>query len=178
MKTFVELFLSYRELSPGEQQRRIEREFPALVAQGTLHWWSPGDPVCSSGRRLLIGVATYSSLDMRLLDLVSESVRCRRLDGLMKQQLSLPAGLSAFVQVPKESLHIDVFSVLDCQSHEDFKPYIPSLGKVYQTPVAGLWDNGVLQSWATGAAGRTLVAQVCGLDPQVIASEVVQPGSA
>src|SRR5206468_3383246 len=74
MTAFYDLFLSRRDLMPGEQQRVIEQEFPGVVARSALRWWSPHSVVPASGTRLVIGVASYSDADMRLLDLVHDAV--------------------------------------------------------------------------------------------------------
>jgi hypothetical protein len=89
---------------------------------------------------LLIGVATYSLGDLELLDQVQ--------DFLAKK----PA---------MHDLSVEVFDVSECRKHGDFKNYIPSLGKVFQTPVAGLWDRGELREQKTGAAARELILSVC-----------------
>lgn len=172
MTPFSDLFRSHLELPPGEQQHRVEGEFPALVAQGFLHWWSPGDRIAAAKKRLLIGVATYSEMDMRLLDLVGNAVaakNCRRMAAMAKPT---KPGVLAFVQMPPESLRVDVFSVLACRTHEDFQKYVPGVGKVYQTPVVGFWEDDRLRESATGARGRALVARVCGIDPQLFDSSL------
>src|SRR5262249_27284589 len=102
------------------------------VAESRLHWWSPGNPVCERGKRLLIGVATYSEYDMRLLDLLD--------DALGESRCS--------------SIHVDVFDVLDCPTMDDFDRYVPGVGIVLQTPVVGVWENGVLKDKGSGAPAR------------------------
>jgi hypothetical protein len=140
MTSFYELYQGHKKLLPGEQQAAVEREFPAVVAGSPLLWCSPGSPPPSKGKRLVIGAGTYSAEDMKLLDLV----RARA------AQSSEP--------------RVEVFSTLACKSHEDFDKYVPGIGRVYQTPVAGLWVDGVLQEAATGAKARALIARACGFD--------------
>src|SRR5712692_6485641 len=52
-----------------------EQGLRRLIAESRLHWWEPGDPIPSQGRRFLIGVATWCGYDMRLLDALNEAVR-------------------------------------------------------------------------------------------------------
>jgi hypothetical protein len=105
MTPFLELFRSHSELLPGEQQRQVELEFPDLVAQGPLHWWSPGEEIVTNRRRLLIGVAAYSEMDMRLLDQVREAVAGR--NGLAERLPNLKVtkdGVSVSISLPNETL--------------------------------------------------------------------------
>jgi hypothetical protein len=173
MTPFTNLFGSHLELSPGEQQRLVEQEFPALVARGPLHWWTPGESVADT-RRLLIGAATYSRYDMRLLDLVYEA-KCHSVAPASAQHVT-SKGLG-LVELAAEQLRVDVFSVLACGSHEDFSKYVPGIGQVFQTPVVGFWEKGILREKATGAAGRGLVARICGIDPKLLSAEVNHTGS-
>jgi hypothetical protein len=115
----------------------------AAELNNLLRHWKPGQPIGDRPKRLLIGVATYSYHDLRLLNLVDE----------------------ALTRSENSALQVDVFDTGDCQSHEDFEKYIPGIGKVYQTPVAGLWENWVLRAKAWGKPARDLVAAVCQLDP-------------
>ena len=142
MTRFIDLLRKYEHLPPGEQQSRVEREFPEVSAEGPLHWLRPGEARDPSGIRLVIGVATYSQDDMRLLDAVAQAVANRN---------GMP-------------IHVDVFSTLSCKTPGDFDAYVPGLGNVFQTPVAGLWIDGVPREKAWGAAARKLIAGVCRLD--------------
>ncbi len=92
------------------------------------------------GRRILLGVASYSLPDLALLDTLNEA------DG---QGSIWP--------------RLDVFNVLECKSVQDFERYVPGLGKVFQTPVVGYWEDGVLKENAWGKAGRDLLAKVLNL---------------
>ena len=118
-------------LSPAEHQRFVRREFPAVVLKSSLHLWRPGDPIALSPQRLLVGAATYAFQDLRLLD---------RIDSYARNHV--------------HSLRVDVFNTLDVSSHADFARYIPGLGEVYHTPVAGLWEVG---RFVTGGSGRNAI---------------------
>ncbi len=146
MSSFTDLLRT--DLSPSGEQAQAERQFLLLIAGSKLHLWRPGEAIDSQGRRLLIGVATYSLSDMRLLDVVDEALRRGR----------------------EPTLRVDVFSIQECKTQDDFDYYIPGIGKVFQTPVVGIWHHGLVMEKAFGAAARSLVAQACGFD----AADVVQ----
>src|SRR5262249_50610849 len=116
-------------------------------ARSRLNWWRRGMQIPSQGKRLLIGVAPYSAADLQLLDATNE----------------------VLAQARGEPIRVDVFNVLECQSMADFDSYLPGIGPVYQTPVAGLWEEGVLRETASGRAARELIARVLapdGLEPR------------
>ncbi len=52
---------------------------------------------------------------------------------------------------------IEAFDVAACRGMQDFERYIPEIGQVYQTPVVGVWENGVLDQKASGARARELL---------------------
>src|SRR4051812_66411 len=91
-------FQSLLEPGPGHSAFDIQEEathaFPELVARSRLHLWSPGQDSVATGKRLLLGVATYSKLDMQLLDLFNGSLGT----------------------INGSPLHIDVFDILQCKS--------------------------------------------------------------
>lgn len=47
---------------------------------------------------------------------------------------------------------------------------LPGIGKVFQTPVVGVWEKGVLAQRASGAAGRDLLIARYGLNRKEILS--------
>jgi hypothetical protein len=101
----------------------------------------------SEGVRLLLGAAPYSLYDLALLDIIDEK---------------LSEGQLATGQ-PASAVWVDVFSTLACLSHADFGRYVPGLGNVFQTPVVGIWEEGVLRDRAWGARGRDLAAGLFGV---------------
>jgi hypothetical protein len=121
-------------------QRNLDDRFPSVVSASPFRLWSPGDPIPTKGKRLLIGVSTWSAHDMKMLDAVSQA---------------LP-GLSF-------ALTVEVFNVADCSSPAGFERYVSGIGAVFQTPVVGFWSDGQLVDKASGRAGRELVARVSGL---------------
>lgn len=140
MKRFSSLLEPRSEMSVGQQQRDAAEQLACVLRESRLHPWQPGDPVLNHGRHILLGVASYSMADLALLDTLNEA------NG---QGASWPA--------------LDVFNVLECRSIQDFEKYVPGIGKVFQTPVVGYWEEGLLKEKAWGKAGRDLPAKVLNL---------------
>ncbi len=113
-----------------------DRQFPALVEQGPLRLWHPDMPIPDRGTRFLLGVATWSGYDMRLLDIIVDSQR----------------------RVPQNDLIVEVFNVAECRRTSDLRDYIPKIRQVFHTPVVGIWQNGRWQDARQGHAARNLVA--------------------
>jgi hypothetical protein len=107
-------------LPVSEENDRAEQLFPVLIQQSHLHLWNPGDLIFG-GRRLLVGVATWSLYDLSLLDVLEQAV------------------IEGWCCLDR----IDIFK-LDRVERGDFERYLPGLGKVLGTPVAGHWEDGVL----------------------------------
>lgn len=123
------------------RQQNLDARFPSIVSQSLFRLWSPGDPIPHQGEWLLIGVATWSAEDMKLLDAISQVIHRRAL-----------------------ALTVEVFNVANCRSPADFQRYVPDIRDVLQTPVVGHWSEGMFVEKASGYAGRKLVAAICGLD--------------
>jgi hypothetical protein len=149
MNRFSNLFWSHPGLNPGEQQRVVEREFPAAVADSRLRLWRPGDPIASHGVRILIGVAPWSGYDMRLLDVVDEGMG------------------------RGPAMVVEVFSTSDCHTQKDFEKYISGVSAVYQPPVVGFWRDGRLEWSGQGAEARERVARLFGSGSDEIVKYVV-----
>jgi hypothetical protein len=137
MGRFAGLLEANIGLPPGEQQRLASERFASVAGKSHMKIWQPGETFPRNGVRLLIGVATYSVPELEMLD-------------------NLEAQLSR-LRTGHEIVHL--FNVLDCAKAEDFERYVPGIGKVYQTPVLGLWEDGVLKERAQGKAARDLVTQ-------------------
>ena len=137
MKRFSSLLEPRSEMSVAQQQRDAGEQLAALLRESRLHPWQPGDPILDRGRRILLGVASYSVVDLAVLDTLNEA---------HGQGSIWP--------------RLDVFNVLECQSMQDLEKYVPGIGKVFQTPVVGYWEEGLLKETASGKAGRDLLAKV------------------
>jgi hypothetical protein len=150
MNRFFELCLRVTPPPPGKIYADDRSDlFPGVVAQSPrLKLWRRGDPVPEVGRFLLVGVATWSGYDMKLLDLVEQS----------------PDGPEV----------VGVFDTAECKSDADFETRIPGINTVYQMPAVGLWEDGKLVAQGWGHEGRLIVFRAFGLDPGRI-SELLDP---
>lgn len=78
--------------------------------------------------------------------------------------MALLDAVSQAQQTRTPGLEFEVFNVADCTTPQAFERYVPGVGDVFHTPVAGLWSEGRLVETASGMAGRALVSRVCGLN--------------
>jgi len=143
MTTFFDLFVRHSsDPSVRDDPKWADQRFPELVASSPFQLWRPGDPIVfKDNLRLLIGVATWSGYDMRLLDMIAEALR----------------------RNPADPPTIDVFNTVDCRSAEDFTRYIPGLRDISQTPVVGFfWRDEQFSNFMQGHAARELVAKLFG----------------
>lgn len=141
MTTFFDLFVRHSsDPSVWDDPTWADRQFPELVASSPFNLWRPGDAIPEHGPRHLIGVATWSGYDMRLLDVIAESIRHH----------------------PVDPTTIDVFNTADCHSVKDFARYIPGLNEVSHTPVWSFWNNGELCASVEGHTARGELAKFFG----------------
>jgi hypothetical protein len=98
-----------------------------------------GEPIPTTGAYLLIGVATWSDYDMKLLDLIDN--------------------------LPRSGVRIELFDSDQFKSIAEIEALIPGINVMAQTPFVGYWVHGVLTEVAAGALGRRLIAKVCKIDP-------------
>ena len=111
--------------------------------------WGKNDAIPIIGRFLLVGVATWSGYDMKLLDVLE--------------------------QTPGDVDEIGVFDTAECQSDEDFEARIPGIGPVFQVPVVGLWHDGKLVAHGSGYRGCEVIAfHVYRIDPSGL-SKMLDP---
>ena len=106
-----------RAVPPEEAQRSRATRFWDAVAGSCLHKWTTGMNPCDAATRILIGLAPpYSDLDIDLAE-------------------------TMMFEAPKHpEIHVDVFDVSGLDS-ADLQQYIPRLGRIYHTPIVGLWKN-------------------------------------
>ena len=143
MTSFFDLFVRHSsDPSVRDYPTWADQRFPELVASSSFHLWRPGDPIIFKDNvRLLVGVATWSGYDMRLLDVIAEAIRRKSV-------------------VPPV---VDVFNTVGCQRAEDFARYIPGLHEISQTPVAGFfWQEEQFSTSYQGHAARQTVAKIFG----------------
>lgn len=127
MTSFAALLDNPSGRLPADVQAEAEREFTHRIRSSQFRLRDPAEPV-PNGTYVVIGVATYSPLELGLLDEVAAR--------------SLSAGM-----------RIDVFSTRQCASMDDFRRFVPGLNcEIRQTPVLGFWRDGVLLGVHTGLA--------------------------
>lgn len=128
-------------LTIAEQARQAREMFPKLVSESRLSYWRPGEPIARSGTRFLVGLApTFSLSDMRLADLLNESLKSK----------------------PPMDLVIDVFDADDVQE-KSVAEFFPGLDRIATTPIVGIWENGRLQRVLSGADAMNFVLQDLGI---------------
>lgn len=143
MTTFFDLFVRHSsDPTVRDDPTWADQQFPAVVAASPFHLWRPDDPIIFKDNvRTLIGVATWSGYDMRLLDVIAEAVHRKPVDPPV----------------------VDVFNTADCQHTEDFARYLPGLDEVSQTPVVGFfWQEEQFSTLYQGHAARKTMAQLFG----------------
>lgn len=138
--------LNYESTLPGRiaaQQERASTQFPLVVARSNLKLWTPGDSITSVGTRVIVGVAaSYSSFELALLDQLHE-------------KLSLPQF---------SCVRVDTFDAGNEPTFQ-FEAYIPGIGKVVNTPLAAIWDNGKLRESGFAIAAVNLLVKYFGINP-------------
>jgi hypothetical protein len=146
VNTFVELLKPVPGLMPGDVQRRAAKLLPERLMQSAMDWWPVDAAPNGPGNRLLIGIAVWSTYDLRLLDLVNEAIHSGH-------GSDIPVG---------------VFDIDRVASEEALARLVPGIGLPPQTPIVGYWLGGQLKEVASGFAARQLVAGLFGLDPKAI----------
>lgn len=133
--------LLFRFDNTVEAQRRAELALPFILAKSNLHLWNIGDAVLPHSIRFLIGVATWSLSDLRLLN-----------------------ALNAVLLNEKRTERVDVFNLDVCQTQTDILAFVANLDKVYQSPVVGVWYDGEQIKQACGYDGRQILIEHFALD--------------
>jgi hypothetical protein len=145
MRTINAIVEESKKLHPRDQAPYISEHLPEAFPVKTIRLWRLEEPFSREGRRMFIGVATYSLPEMQALDaLIHAASRASTTNGT-----------------------IDVFDTAACRSLEDLRQLVPGIGPSFHTPIVGVWENGVLKEKASGAEGRKLLTTHCDLDPSV-----------
>lgn len=120
-------------LEPAEQQRLAMQRFPEAVRSQGMSLWRPGDPLKSTGTRLLLGVAAgYSINDLELMDKLNCGIREGRLGSVV----------------------VDVFDMSQVLRMEEFDAYVPGIAPVRSSPILGIWVDGLLKERLQGFDAR------------------------
>ncbi len=142
--------------TPKAEQQRASRQLPDVVKNSHLHWWTKKAAIPTQGKALLLVVAPYSQYDLALLDVLDAALAGSR---PTKRLLSVP---------------IYVADLQQYQTVEQLTEDIPSITKAPpQTPIAAVWEDGVLTKSAWGKQGRGLAADALGLSSKDLNERVV-----
>jgi len=143
--------------TPKTEQERASRQLPDVVKGSHLHWRTKKAAIPTRGKALLLVVAPYSQYDLALLDVLDAAIARPRAS---KRPLSVPV--------------IYVANLQQYQTVEQLNEDIPTITQTPpQTPVAAVWENGVLTKTAWGKQGRDLAADVLGLSAEDLNERVV-----
>lgn len=134
---FVDLLELNSNLPPSEQQQRASEQFPSVVENTHMEIFRPGEELPTSGAHIWIGVASYSIPDLVMLDTIEAKLSRE------------PCG--------NDTIHL--FDVSAFTDSRDFEKYLPGIGRVYQTPVIGIWEDGVLKEKASGVTAKNWLMQ-------------------
>jgi len=111
-------------LAESEQltaKKQHEDDFAYLLARSYLRLWQPEDPIPEQGSYWLIGAATWSQYDMKLLDALTKAMATRLL-----------------------AERIDVFSYDDQEAGNYFLAHYTDGKPLYNTPIMAHWVDGKL----------------------------------
>jgi hypothetical protein len=157
MKQFIELLNEQQKLTSNEQHEWVSAQIEKLLSEGHLNAWHLGEPTQAEGQRILIGIVRWSAYDLRLLDSLNH----------------------AFSSKFRENERIDILDIdaagRSSGNWDFFEQVIPGIGKIYQTPIVGIWENGMLLQRGAGAAGRDLVINRYGLNRDEILAQPHSP---
>jgi hypothetical protein len=131
---FAELFQETAKLPILEQDTYVSGRLRELLALNSVRMWTIGEDIPVVPTWMLIGIATWSLPDLGLLDLV-----CER-------------------RTKKRTLEIAV-SDMSHYSMRDINRCIPGIGKVFHTPILGIWRASLLTKSASGFAARQSIRE-------------------
>ena len=142
--------------TPMAEQERASRQLPDVVRSSRLKWWTKKAAIPAHGKALLLVIAPYSHYDLALLDVLDAALaRPRARKGLLLVPIYV-ADLQQYRNV--EQLSEDIPTIT----------YAPP-----QTPVAAVWEDGILSKCAWGKQGRDLVADALGLSSEDLNRRVI-----
>lgn len=160
MNRFLNIsFAALHSAGHVDPAREADRVFPDVVRQSSLRLFQPSEPMPASGIRILLGIATWSMYDLRLLDVID----------------------TGLTQLGRKNLLVDVFNI-GSLTQEELERLIPGVGPVFHPPVLGVWRDGILLAAASGGAARDRVAQMFGSNSdeivQFVREQILPPTSA
>lgn len=132
----ADLFQESMHMRAEDQQQYVLSELPERIRGIGLKLWKPGDVIQSQGRRILMGVTQWVQGDLELLD--------------------------AFFELLPNNSQIEIFMLGECLSQADIERYIPGVTPIFNPPVVGIWEDGVLVEKASGwEAKQILKREMC-----------------
>jgi len=156
MSSFQALLEPDSSSTPKTEQERAARQLPDVVKSSHLKWWTKKAAIPAQGKALLLVVASYSQYDLALLDVLDAA-------------LAQPDAPKRLLSVP-----IYVANLQQYQTVEQLTEDIPTITEAPpQTPVAAVWENGVLTKSACGYHGRSLAADALGLSSEELNERVI-----
>jgi hypothetical protein len=129
--SFAALLTHQSGRSVGEIQVDAGRKLGPLLATVGIPLREPNQPLLTHGRQLVLGVASFSTHDLQLLDEIAQ----------------------AWDQSSTAGARLAVFDLQQCRDQEDVARFLPGeFGPVWNTPVLGVWDDGALTQRIDGVA--------------------------
>ena len=138
MRRFIDLLTEQSKVPAEERPEWVTSQTKELLSRSSLNAWHVGDPIPVVDHWVLIGIAAWSGYDLRLLDVLAQA---RAKPGAQER-------IAVF--------DIDVEGNAS-RGYDYLERIIPGLGKIYQTPVVGVWESGILKQCGSGFAGRNLI---------------------
>ena len=111
------------------------RQLVQLLESSGARIWRPGDPVAQTGRRLLIGVSPWATVDAELIRRVLRHRPVYSID-----------------------MVVDFFDLDVLVKNRNPEDYFSSVPTIDSTPVAGLWIDGQMTHFAQGDFATRLVS--------------------
>lgn len=124
---FSELLSNPTAIEPGLLQTLARQRFASIVQNSHLEHRVVSHRVPSNGRYIIIGVASYSPLELQLLDDVD----------------------AAYPQW-KDTAKVAVFDLMECKDMNELNKLLLKVASVTQTPVVAMWDGGKVVAFETG----------------------------
>jgi len=151
MNRFFDLIAAPASFSPEKGFRSdADRLFPEIVRRSHFHWWNPGDAIQATGMRILIGVATWSGYDLKLLDAVND---------VLQSKLPSP-------------IQVDVMNVGLVPDSTELHRCFPGASDFVQTPFLGVWNDGQVQMFRQGHHAIRELSLLFHVNPDEIAESV------
>ena len=134
---FVDLLDANSALGPAEQQQLAADHFSSVVENSHMTIWRPGEELPTHADQTWIAIASYSLPDLQILDALEAKLASK----------------------PRQNQIVVLFDLSSFPEFKDFERYLPGIGRVYQTPVIGHWEDGVLKDKASGAEAKNWLLQ-------------------